>query len=180
MKNEPQSQEPRDQVAMTPGRVLGQRIHAFSNIISSHFYARTEVPFGISLSEWRVLRSVILSAGTAQTEIASWEGLNVMNVSRAVAGLKRKGLVEIRQDPSDRRRTMLFPTERGADIGLEIAERERLVYDHVFDLLSDEELAQLDGLLGRVNEALRERTLPDPPAPTRDWAAVLEDNSNQA
>lgn len=164
---------------ITEERVLGQRIHAFSNMISGHFFRRTEQPFGVSLAEWRVLRSVLLEPGVSQGEIALAQGLNVMNVSRAVAGLRSKGLIETSPDPDDRRRTQLSPTQMGREIGGDINARERLVYQHVFSVLSDDEVSQLSELLDRVNMAMRDGGLPDPPPPSQDWSAVLDATKNR-
>ena len=102
---------------ITRERALGQQIHVFANTISGHYYRRSEVVLGISLAEWRVLRSVLTNPGTSQAEIAVAEGLNVMNVSRAVAGLRRKRLVEAVTDPDDGRRSLLSATELGIEIG---------------------------------------------------------------
>lgn len=159
---------------VTNERLLGQRIHAFSNMISGHFYHRTEQPFGVSLPEWRVLRSVMLKPGISQGEIAMAQGLNVMNVSRAVAGLRKKGLVEASPDPDDRRRTMLSSTQLGREVGSDINARERIVYDHLFSVLSADEVANMNEMLDRVNTAMRDDGLPEPPQPTQDWAAVLD------
>lgn len=163
---------------LTPERMLGQRIHAFSNMISGHFFRRTERPFGVSLAEWRVLRSVLVEPGTSQGEIATAQGLNVMNVSRAVAGLRSKGLIQANPDPEDRRRTQLSATQTGTEIGEDISARERLVYDHLFSVLDDSEVAVLNELLGRVNSAMRDGGLPDPPPPSQDWASVLEESKD--
>lgn len=161
---------------LTIERMIGQRMHAFSNMISGNFYQRTEQPFGITLPEWRVLRSALIAPGTSQGEIATAEGLNVMNVSRAVAGLRRKGLLEVEADPEDRRRSMLIPTELGVGLGRDIGARERAIYSHVFSVLSDDEIDQLDKLLALVNTALRTTVLPDPPAASCDWRQVIEEN----
>ncbi len=158
---------------ITIERALGQKIHVFANTISGHYYRRSEVVLGISLAEWRVLRSVLSNPGTSQAEIAVGEGLNVMNVSRAVAGLRRKRLVDATTDPDDGRRTLLSATELGADIGVDMIPREEMVYNEVFAVLSEEELATLDDLLGRVTDRLGSLELPEPPAPQKDWAAVL-------
>lgn len=162
---------------MTIERRVGQQIHAFSNMISGFFYSRTEQPLGITLPEWRVLRSVLLSPGTSQGEVALAEGLNVMNVSRAVGGLKRKGLVDSRPDEDDRRRTLLTATPVGEEMGLEIGQREALIYEHVFSVLAEDEVGELADLLNRVNTALRTTELPDPPPVSRDWAALMSDRS---
>lgn len=159
--------------AMTTERTVGQGIHAFSNIISGHFFSRTEKQFGVGLAEWRVLRSAILMPGLSQGEVATSEGMNVMNVSRAVAGLRRKRLIEVESDPGDRRKTMLSPTVLGSEVGADIGRREGVVYQHVFSVLSPSEVDHLDDLLARVNNSLRTTNLPDPPPPTRDWGQII-------
>jgi len=154
-------------------RLVGQRMHAFSNAVSSSYYHRTEKSFGVTLPEWRVLRSAILEPGITQGQIAVAEGLNVMNVSRAVSGLKRKGLLLTRLDPNDRRRSLLTPTELGEELGADLAVRERAMYEHVFSVLSRPEVAVLDELLGRVNAFVATADLPDPPPASRHWIDVL-------
>lgn len=161
--------------AVTPQWRLGIQLHAFSNMVSSTFYQRTEVPFGISLPEWRVLQEVIASPGASQGEVAAAHGLNVMTVSRAVSGLVRKGLVDALTDPTDRRRRLLEATQLGIEIGVDIAERASLMYGHIFDALSHEELETLDVLIGKVNDVLRQRNFPELPDASRDWADVLRE-----
>lgn len=173
------SEQGAHQLGLSPERTLGQRIHAFSNMTSGHYYRRSELVFGVSLPEWRVLRSVLLQPDITQVEIASAEGLNVMNVSRAVAGLRRKALVQARTDPDDGRRSLMRATPLGAEVGQEIAGREQLVYETVFAVLDESEIEQLDKLLDRVNTSLRGIGLPDPPPPTRDWSAMLEEVARQ-
>ena len=159
--------------AVSAERRLGQRLHAFSNMVSASYYQRTEKPLGIALAEWRVLRATILAPGTSQGEIAAAEGLNVMNVSRAVAGLRRKGLIAVRPDPDDRRRSQLSPTDLGEKIGADIAAREHMMYEHIFSVLSPDELALVDQLMDRVNGGLRAGHLPAPPPPSEDWKQVI-------
>lgn len=163
--------------AVTPERRLGQRLHSFSNMLSGRYYQRTEKSFGIALPEWRVLRSAFLTPGISQSEIAAAEGLNVMNVSRAVAGLRRKGLLETQADPDDRRRSMLMPTKLGLEISGDLGAREQMMYEHLFSVLGRDELALLDELMGRVNTVLREVELPDPPSASQPWAELISDAS---
>lgn len=161
-------------------RRLGTQLHTFSNIISATFYQRTEVPFGIALSEWRVLQSAIAAPGTSQSDIAFANGLNVMTVSRAVSGLRTKGLVETASDPDDRRRSLLYATELGAELGADIAKRATQMYAHVFADLSSEELAVVGDVVRRVNSRLRTSELPEAPPAARDWAALIGEHMEQA
>lgn len=154
-------------------RRLGQHLHAFSNMVQSHFHKRTEQPIGIALPEWRVLRATILAPRISQADVAAGEGINVMSVSRAVAGLKQKKLIDVEPDPDDRRRTMLSPTELGAALGADIAVREQVIYQHLFSVLTEAEQAMLDEMMARVNENVANGHLPPTPPPTRDWATIL-------
>lgn len=160
---------------LTRERRLGQRMHAFSNMVQSYFYGRTEQPLGIALSEWRVLRATLLAPGISQAEVAAGEGISVMSVSRAVTGLRRKQLIEAASDPEDRRKTLLSPSQRGRELGEDIAKRERVMYEHLFSVLSDDERNVLDDLLSRVNEHVQNGELPPTPPAGRDWQAVLSE-----
>lgn len=166
-----------DTVEVTLQRRLAQRLHAFSNTVSGTYYQRTGKPFRVALVEWRVLRSAILAPGISQGEVAIDEGLNVMNVSRAVASLRRKGLIEANPDPEDRRRSLLAPTELGRDIGADIGAREEVMYEHLFSVLSVEELVYLDDLMERVNRHVRTAEFPPPPAPSKAWVNLIADAS---
>ena len=161
-------------------RRLGQRLHAFSNMVSGTFYERTEKPLGVGLTEWRVLRAALFTPGVSQSEVASAQGLNVMNVSRAVAGLARKGLLEVGVDPSDRRRTLLTPTDLGRQLGADISAREHEMYSWIFAGLSPAEVALMDEMMSRVNAVLRAGGFPDPPPASRPWSELLARSSSSA
>jgi len=160
---------------MTTELTVGQQMHTFSNVIYGHFFGRSQQPFGITLAEWRVLRCIIHHPTTSQGEIASSERLNAMSVSRAVAALRRKGLIEVESDPEDRRRSMLSATDLGIELGADVVDRERSVYEHVFTELPPQDLAQLAELLDRIDPMLQ-AALPAHPPARRDWATALEKN----
>ncbi len=159
---------------MSPQRMVGWHMHAFSNMIQSNYYQRTEKPLGVALPEWRVLRATVLAPGSSQGEIAASEGLNVMIVSRAVAGLRRKGLLDVSPDPNDRRRTQLEPTEMGQAFAGDMADREQIMYSHACSVLSPDELGTLDELLARILDHVRENRPPEVPPPSRPWRDIIE------
>lgn len=129
---------------------LGRRLHAISSAVSREDSHRLEELFGIAMPEWRVLHGAIEQPGVSQGEIAMLDGLNAMTVSRAVASLRAKGLIEVRTNPNDRRRGMVMATDRGRRIAAEIEPRLRRWYADVFSVLSEGEIAVLDELLERV------------------------------
>lgn len=155
---------------------VGQRMHTFSNVVYGHFYSRSEQPFGITLREWRVLRSLLVTSGVSQGDIAGAEQLNVMSVSRSVSTLRRKGLVVVEADPEDRRRTVVSISELGVELAQDVMARERQVYEHLFSALPDEDLRLLHDLLDRINPAIDAAALPPPPETDRDWPEVISQN----
>jgi DNA-binding MarR family transcriptional regulator len=84
-------------------------------------------------------------------------------ISRQVAELVRRGLVERQADPSDGRASLLAIT----DAGREVCERVRLLRRQLLasavDGWPDEELATLARLLGRFNDALGDAYCPPVP-----------------
>ncbi len=71
--------------------------------------------FGLSVSEWRTL-AVLGSHGTLSAgEIVRLSGMDKVNVSRAIQGLRSAGLLRRDIDGEDRRRALLRLTDRGAE-----------------------------------------------------------------
>lgn len=165
---------------ITTQQTLGHNIFVLANAVASGYYERAEKPFGLSLAQWTVLRTVLISPESSQADVAAACGLNVMNVSRAVAGLRDKGLIAVKQDPNNQRRKMLTATALGESIGHDLAERERLLYDHVFADLSTNEIERVDAAIHQVIARLFEKPPPEPPAPSRDWRAALDSTTSTA
>jgi DNA-binding MarR family transcriptional regulator len=86
----------------------------------------------LALNEWRVLLVLANHPGVAASEVAALTGLDKMSVSRALAGLVRRGRVLRRVDAADKRRTLLRLSAAGERlyerIGAPAKERERLLF----------------------------------------------------
>ncbi len=143
------------------------------NLISGPFYANTQVPFGISLPEWRTLRLIYDAPGITQTEIADASAQHIMTLSRAVRQLTKKGLVEGRVDPDDRRRTQLYATDLGGEMAVEMKRREAVQVRHIIDGITDDEAADLVRILDKLIDHVRTHERPPPPPASRDWRAVI-------
>ncbi|HEX4096102.1 MAG TPA: MarR family winged helix-turn-helix transcriptional regulator [Caulobacteraceae bacterium] len=70
---------------------------------------------GLSVAEWRVLAQLALAhpepASVRQLAEQAW--VDRAEVSRAAASLERRGCIERRQNPKDRRSPLLFCSEKG-------------------------------------------------------------------
>lgn len=118
----------------------------------------------LSLNEWRTMVVLASHPGAAASEVADLTGLDKMSVSRAVAGLVRRGRITRRTDPGDARRMPLVLSAAGRmlfeAIGGRAAEREAQLFGRV----PPAELERFGAVIDRLIAALQE--LPEP-APAR-------------
>lgn len=102
-----------------------------------------------------VMLSRVVECGPIRaTDLATEMAMDKGAVSRHVQQLVDLGLLERRDDPDDRRATLLVAT---ADARERLTRMQQQRSDHFDDRLadwSDEEIAQLADLLGRYNVAL--------------------------
>lgn len=92
----------------TLGQLVRRARRAFVRALSAEL-----APFGISNAEWSALRVLWRRVPPTQVELAEELLVEKASVTPVLAGLERKGLVERRRDPSDRRKTRLILTPRG-------------------------------------------------------------------
>lgn len=158
-----------DEFTRNRGAVI--QVSVLANLMMKPYYRRTQKPYGLSLPEWRSLRTIAAQPGISQTEIAETSGIHLMTLSRSVQGLLMKGWIRGELDEADRRRTQLFCTDRGLELANEIGAREEIHSDYVMDVLEPDEVDQLERLVSKLVDHLSSAPLPEPPPPSRDWTA---------
>jgi DNA-binding MarR family transcriptional regulator len=109
---------------------------------------------GATIEEWRVLTLLDDRAGHAMAEVAEFALLTAPTLTKVVDRMVSLGLVLRRVDEADRRRVLVFASERGNEAlprWTEAVEREQ---DNVVALLGAEETALLRTLLQRASRQL--------------------------
>lgn len=110
--------------------------------------------------DFQVLGRLVRAEALRPSDLAQLEGLDQSTLSRRVAALAERGLIERQSDPDDRRAQFLRVTEAGhAAYNAEQARRVQLVTDAVAHWSSPER-AELVRLLRELNESLQQRILP--------------------
>ncbi|MGE0211525.1 MAG: MarR family winged helix-turn-helix transcriptional regulator [Parvibaculaceae bacterium] len=71
---------------------------------------------GLTRAQWQVLAYVGRNEGTNQASLADFMEIEPITLSRHLDRMQASGLVERRQDPSDRRAYQLFLTEPGKEL----------------------------------------------------------------
>jgi MarR family multiple antibiotic resistance transcriptional regulator len=79
------------------------------------------VPHDLSLTQWLILSGVVEGSGSTLTHFARLLNRDAGSLSRAIYQLTRRGLVNHRRNPRDRRSTRLVVSEAGYHIHADVA-----------------------------------------------------------
>lgn len=105
---------------------------------------------GLMRHDWRVMAALGIDQPLSANEVCQRTNTDKVQVSRAIARLKRKGLVIQQQDAGDRRRSSLRLTGRGEGIYRDIVPAARAREAELLSVLSGTELKQLDSLIEKL------------------------------
>ena len=133
---------------------LPYRLSVLSNRISQAIATRYAQRFGIGVTEWRVVavlgRYLDLSAGA----VAARTAMDKVAVSRAVARLLERGLVERDTHGDARRRSVLALSRNGQRIYDDIAPLALDLERRLLSRLDRDERAALDALLDKLADGV--------------------------
>lgn len=125
---------------------LSVAANRISGALSRHYAER----FGIGIPEWRVIANLGRYPGLTANEVVERSAMDKVTVSRAVAALEKKKLIDRKRDAGDKRKSLLTLSAKGAEVYAEIVplalgfERELLAG------LSPQERKALDSALTKL------------------------------
>jgi DNA-binding MarR family transcriptional regulator len=124
---------------------LPYQLSVASNAVSRAVATGTgyESRFGLSNAEWRVLAAVTAAGHPTQVELGKATGMDKMMISRAVAALTSRHLIDRARDIEDRRTLRLSPTDEGRRIHDIVAPQALEVEARLLAALSPAEAAAL-------------------------------------
>jgi DNA-binding MarR family transcriptional regulator len=109
------------------------RLNRLAAAVSNHLSVIYRERFGLEIPEWRVLVTVGPERGCTAQQIADSTRMHKTRVSRAIAHLEERGLIERTSRSQDRRAMGLQLTRTGRRVYLELVplalERERALLD---------------------------------------------------
>ena len=112
--------------------------------------------FGITNQQWRVIFALARQADCSASHIVHHAALDKVQVSRAVAGLIEKNLLERSADNIDRRNSILNLTIEGWKVYDQIAPEAIAFEARLKDFLDEREAALLDTLLSKLTDKATE------------------------
>jgi len=146
----------RKSAGKTDGRLvledfLPYRLSVLTNRISHAIARQYGVRFGLTIAEWRVMAVLGRFAPASANEVSERTAMDKVRVSRAVARLKRSGLIVAATDKADRRRSALRLSAPGKRIYRRIVPLARGLEAELIGALTPLERATLDGLLAKLH-----------------------------
>ncbi len=130
--------------------MVGFRLLKLTNLLSRPFFGRFAKQHELTLTEWRTMVVLANRPGSAAQDVSAATGLHRMNISRALAGLRKAGRVSEARDPDNHRRTLLWLTPTGERTFREIIPYSERQADDLLEVLSKDELAQLDRIVDKL------------------------------
>ncbi|MGA7277368.1 MAG: MarR family transcriptional regulator [Desulfocapsaceae bacterium] len=108
-------------------KAIGRRIFMASQALRNHIQ-RILKPFDLTSEQLHILKNIDQQCGTTQRELCGLAGKSPANVTRILDRLEKKQLIVRRVNPDDRRSSLVFLTEPGAELSS--------VVSHLFQRLS--------------------------------------------
>jgi DNA-binding MarR family transcriptional regulator len=131
---------------------LPYQLAVLAEYTSSRFAEVYSVKFGLTIPEWRVLATVGERDMLRAKDIEAERHLHKTVVSRAIAKLRARGLVELKNNAEDRRESFLLLTAKGRKLYSEIVPLARVYSDEIVATLSITDRAGLERGLKRMME----------------------------
>src|SRR5215470_4510203 len=129
---------------------LPYRLSILAQIVSESLHDRYAGPFKLTVTQWRVMAALGRFAPLTASEVGQRIVMDKVAVSRAVAGLMKRGLVERAADRADRRRALLRLSARGRSVHARIVPLALEYEAQLYAALSAEERRQFDVLSDRL------------------------------
>ena len=129
---------------------LPYRLSVLSNRVSQTIAGAYARRFGIGVTEWRVIAVVGRYPGLSANAVAARTAMDKVAVSRAVARLLDRGLLQREMHGDDRRRSVLQLSEDGYRIYDEVVPLALDCERRLLEQLSAEERATLHALIDRL------------------------------
>jgi DNA-binding MarR family transcriptional regulator len=148
--------DPQSEMQLVLEQFLPYRLSILSNTVSNTIAREYRELFGLSIPEWRVMAVLGRFGPTSASGVCERTAMDKVTVSRAVAQLIEQKSIKRETDPSDRRRSILKLTARGARTHRKIVPIARGHESELAAALTKKERQSLDSLLAKLQQRASE------------------------
>jgi DNA-binding MarR family transcriptional regulator len=129
---------------------LPYRLSVLAQMVSESLHDLYAGPFGLAVTEWRVMAALGRFAPLTASEVGQRIVMDKVAVSRAVARLLKRGLIERATDRADRRRATLKLSPRGRSMHARIVPLALQYESGLYEAFTADERRQFDALSSRL------------------------------
>ncbi len=129
---------------------LPYRLSVLAQIISESLHDLYAGPYGLSVTQWRVMAALGGFAPLTASEVGQRIVMDKVAVSRAVAGLMKRGLIERATDQADRRRASLKLSDLGKAMHAQIVPLAQEYEESLYRALTAKERQTFNSLSDRL------------------------------
>lgn len=140
--------------ALALERFLPYRLSVVTNRVSGALARHYAARFGIGVPEWRVIAILGRHPDSTANEVSERSAMDKVTVSRAVATLLKKGLIERRRDAGDKRKSRLCLSKAGETVYSDIVPLALGFERDLLNTLDAAERAALDRIIDKLNAAV--------------------------
>jgi DNA-binding MarR family transcriptional regulator len=144
-------------MARIPAEEIAQLRHALRRVLRGTWRRRAPLGRGFGRRHFGVLSFVATAERPTVGDVAQAVGLSLPAASKLARDLESAGLVVRREDPEDRRRTVLeLDDDTAKDVRDWLADRDRPLADALGSLTADERAAFLKGMDALADALMKE------------------------
>ncbi|HRN62843.1 MAG TPA: MarR family transcriptional regulator [Luteimonas sp.] len=132
-------------------RLLSYRLSVLSNRVSNAISSEYHRRFGLAITEWRVMAVLGRYPGLSAREVTERTAMDKVAVSRAVARLLERELIQREIHGDDRRRSVLTLSQAGISVHDEVAPMVMACQEHLVSPLSEDEREMFDRLIDKLS-----------------------------
>jgi len=136
--------------ALDLDKFLPYRLSVLAQMVSESLHDLYAGPHGLSVTQWRVMAALGQHTPLTASEVGRRIVMDKVAVSRAVAGLMKRALVERSTDRSDRRRASLKLSARGRAMHGQIVPLALAYEEKLYQALEPAERQAFDALSDRL------------------------------
>ena len=133
---------------------LPYRLSFTTNLVSERIATAYQTLFGVSIPEWRVIAHTAEHDGITQLEIGQRSRMDKVTVSRAAIALTKRGVLERKPNPSDKRSHRLVLTAAGRELYSKIVPKALELERDIFATFPEDELEAFQATLRKIDSLI--------------------------
>lgn len=150
MAKNAQSEGPDDDIRIRLDAFMPFQLAVVANRVSQTVAKIIEQEFNLHIPEWRILATLLYHSPVSSQFLVQHTAMDPARVSRSQTRLADLQLIDVRQDPDDKRRVLISLTERGTEIVMSTLPHALAVEEDIFGALTPEERQAFEKVLVKL------------------------------